>query len=114
MKYYDKLIFELSQEGRSGFSLPVNRYPAAPEVPAGLKRQSALKLPQVSEPDVVRHYTNLSQMNFGVDTGFYPLGSCTMKYNPKIRKLRQCRASAACILSWKTPWCPVPARCTRK
>ena len=86
MKYYDKLVFELSQEGRTGFSLPVNRYPAAPEVPAALKRQSALNLPQVSEPDVVRHYTNLSQMNFGVDTGFYPLGSCTMKYNPKINE----------------------------
>ena len=86
MKYYDKLIFELSQEGRCGFSLPANRYPAAPEVPAQLQRQSALNLPQVSEPDVVRHYTNLSQMNFGVDTGFYPLGSCTMKYNPKINE----------------------------
>ena len=86
MKYYDKLVFELSQEGRTGFSLPVNKYPAAPEVPSALKRQSALNLPQVSEPDVVRHYTNLSQMNFGVDTGFYPLGSCTMKYNPKINE----------------------------
>ena len=86
MKYYDKLVFELSQEGRTGFSLPVNKYPAAPEVPTALKRQSALNLPQVSEPDVVRHYTNLSQMNFGVDTGFYPLGSCTMKYNPKINE----------------------------
>ena len=86
MKYYDKLVFELSQEGRCGYSLPVNKYPAAPEVPSALKRQSALRLPQVSEPDVVRHYTNLSQMNFGVDTGFYPLGSCTMKYNPKINE----------------------------
>ncbi len=86
MKYYDKLVFELSQEGRTGFSLPVNRFPAAPEIPSALKRQGALNLPQVSEPDVVRHYTNLSQMNFGVDTGFYPLGSCTMKYNPKINE----------------------------
>ena len=86
MKYYDKLVFELSQEGRTGFSLPVNKFPSAPEVPAGLRRESALNLPQVSEPDVVRHYTNLSQMNFGVDTGFYPLGSCTMKYNPKINE----------------------------
>ena len=86
MKYYDKLIFELSREGRCGFSLPQNRYPAAPELPAAVKRSSALNLPEVSEPDVVRHYTNLSQMNFGVDTGFYPLGSCTMKYNPKINE----------------------------
>ena len=86
MKYYDKLIFELSQEGRCGYSLPVNQFPSAPEVPLGLRRQAPLLLPQVSEPDVVRHYTNLSQMNFGVDTGFYPLGSCTMKYNPKINE----------------------------
>ena len=86
MKYYDKLIFELSQEGRCGFSLPANSFPKGAELPAGLRRQSALDLPQVSEPDVVRHYTNLSQMNFGVDTGFYPLGSCTMKYNPKINE----------------------------
>ncbi len=86
MKYYDKLIFELSKEGRCGYSLPVNKFPAAPEVPHALRRESPLPLPQVAEPDVVRHYTNLSQMNFGVDTGFYPLGSCTMKYNPKINE----------------------------
>ena len=86
MKYYDKLIFELSKEGRKGYSLPANRFPAAPELPAALKRDAALHLPQVSEPEVVRHYNNLSQMNFGVDTGFYPLGSCTMKYNPKINE----------------------------
>ena len=86
MKYYDKLIFELSKEGRCGFSLPVNSFPSGAELPAGLRRESALELPEVSEPDVVRHYTNLSQMNFGVDTGFYPLGSCTMKYNPKINE----------------------------
>ena len=86
MKYYDKLIFELSKEGRCGFSLPVNKFPEAPEVPLQLRRSAPPALPQVSEPDVVRHYTNLSQMNFGVDTGFYPLGSCTMKYNPKINE----------------------------
>ena len=86
MKYYDKLIFECSKEGRCGYSLPQNAFPAAEELPAALRRQAPLHLPQVSEPDVVRHYTNLSQMNFGVDTGFYPLGSCTMKYNPKINE----------------------------
>ena len=86
MKYYDKLIFELSKEGRTGYSLPVNKFPASPEVPQQLRRQAPLCLPEVSEPDVVRHYTNLSQMNFGVDSGFYPLGSCTMKYNPKINE----------------------------
>ena len=86
MKYYDKLVFELSREGRTGYSLPANPYPAAPEVPSALRRGVPLRLPEVSEPDVVRHYNNLSQMNFGVDTGFYPLGSCTMKYNPKINE----------------------------
>ena len=86
MKYYDKLIFELSRHGRTGYSLPENEFGQAPEVPDTLSRKSELKLPEVSELDTVRHYTNLSQMNFGVDTGFYPLGSCTMKYNPKINE----------------------------
>ncbi len=87
MKYYDKLIFDLSKEGRQGYSLPANKWEASvSELPAGLLRAEAPDLPQVSELDVVRHYTNLSQMNFGVDSGFYPLGSCTMKYNPKINE----------------------------
>ena len=87
MKYYDKLIFDLSKEGRQGYSLPANKWEAlVSELPAGLLRAEAPALPQVSELDVVRHYTNLSQMNFGVDSGFYPLGSCTMKYNPKINE----------------------------
>ncbi len=86
MKYYDKLIFELSKEGRCAYSLPENEFPETFSVPAGLARTSGPELPEVSEVDVVRHYTNLSQMNFGVDTGFYPLGSCTMKYNPKINE----------------------------
>ena len=88
MKYYDKLIFELSQPGRCGFSLPDNGYGevSCTELPSALQRAQAPELPQVSEPEVVRHYTNLSSMNFGVDTGFYPLGSCTMKYNPKINE----------------------------
>lgn len=85
MKYYDKLVFELSREGRSAFSVAENGLEEVP-VDAALARSTALPLPQLSEPDVVRHYTNLSQMNFGVDTGFYPLGSCTMKYNPKINE----------------------------
>jgi len=88
MKYYDKLIFELSKQGRRGYSLPEPciKCQGTNAIPAGLLRSNAPELPQVSEVDVVRHYTNLSQMNFGVDTGFYPLGSCTMKYNPKINE----------------------------
>ncbi|MBD5187314.1 MAG: aminomethyl-transferring glycine dehydrogenase subunit GcvPB [Bacteroidales bacterium] len=88
MKYYDKVIFELSRPGRKGYELPVNTFGVDGEktIPADLMRQAPLELPEVSEPDVVRHYTNLSMKNFGVDTGFYPLGSCTMKYNPKINE----------------------------
>lgn len=88
MKYYDKLIFELSREGRKGYELPKNSFntDGISEIPADLRRSEPLEMPQVSELDVVRHYTNLSTKNFGVDTGFYPLGSCTMKYNPKINE----------------------------
>jgi glycine dehydrogenase subunit 2 len=85
MRYYDRLIFELSKPGRCAYSLP-HCEKASLGLPEGLLRAEAPALPEVSEVDVVRHYTNLSQMNFGVDTGFYPLGSCTMKYNPKINE----------------------------
>ncbi len=85
MKYYDTLVFELSKKGRQGWSLPERKLGhGTDEIPSGLRRATAPRLPEVSEGDAVRHYTNLSNMNFGVDTGFYPLGSCTMKYNPKL------------------------------
>ncbi len=83
--FYSKLVFELSQPGRMGYRLPDNKLPEV-ELPEQLKRTSALELPEVDEPTVVRHYNNMSTNNFGVDTGFYPLGSCTMKYNPKINE----------------------------
>lgn len=88
MKTYDKLIFEVSQEGRRGYSLPKNNYGKdyLKDLPSDLMREKPAELPEVSELDVVRHFTNLSSKNFGVDTGFYPLGSCTMKYNPKINE----------------------------
>jgi len=78
----------LSRQGRKGYSLPTDKYGinSLETIPAGLRREENLGLPEVSELDVVRHYTNLSSKNFGVDTGFYPLGSCTMKYNPKINE----------------------------
>lgn len=86
-EYYGKLIYELSRAGRRGASLPDNGTPdATASIPAGLLRTEAPRLPEVDEPTVVRHYTNMSANNFGVDTGFYPLGSCTMKYNPKINE----------------------------
>ena len=84
-KLYGNLIFELSQEGRKGYSLPKNRF-GHYDVPQELRRQEDARLPECDEMTVVRHYTNLSANNFGVDNGFYPLGSCTMKYNPKINE----------------------------
>ena len=80
----EPLIFEISRPGRCAVRLPELDVPPA-ELPEGLVRED-LPLPEVSEPDLTRHYTHLSQMNYGVDTGFYPLGSCTMKYNPKINE----------------------------
>ncbi|MBQ9187481.1 MAG: aminomethyl-transferring glycine dehydrogenase subunit GcvPB [Prevotella sp.] len=82
-KLYGHLIFELSQPGRRGYSLPKNRF-GNYTVPRELCREEDARLPECDEMTVVRHYTNLSGNNFGVDNGFYPLGSCTMKYNPKI------------------------------
>jgi glycine dehydrogenase subunit 2 len=84
-RLYGNLIFELSQEGRSGYSLPKNKF-GSYEVPASMRRKEDAALPECDEMTVVRHYTNLSANNFGVDNGFYPLGSCTMKYNPKINE----------------------------
>ena len=104
MKYYDKLIFEISRPGRVGYSLPKNWstdnrqqttdkpdgefsiFNSQFSIPSALLRDTPAELPEVSELDVVRHYTNVSNKNFGVETGFYPLGSCTMKYNPKINE----------------------------
>ncbi|MBR6867653.1 MAG: aminomethyl-transferring glycine dehydrogenase subunit GcvPB [Prevotella sp.] len=84
-RLYGNLIFELSQEGRKGYSLPKNRF-GRYEVPQELRRSEDAALPECDEMTVVRHYTNLSANNFGVDNGMYPLGSCTMKYNPKINE----------------------------
>jgi glycine cleavage system P protein (glycine dehydrogenase) subunit 2 len=77
----EPLIFEVSRKGRKGVSLPACDVPET-AIPSQLCR-SELPLPEVSEIDLVRHYVRLSQLNYAVDTGFYPLGSCTMKYNPK-------------------------------
>lgn len=89
-KYYGKLIFELSRPGRMAYSLPDNRcgeqFGILNEIPTSLLRDASLALPELDELSVVRHYNNMSNNNFGVDTGFYPLGSCTMKYNPKINE----------------------------
>ena len=81
----ENLLFEQSQPGRVGYSI------ATPDVPlvspdSSLIRDEIEGFPELSEVDVVRHYTRLSTWNYGVDSGFYPLGSCTMKYNPKVNE----------------------------
>ncbi|QVK16861.1 aminomethyl-transferring glycine dehydrogenase subunit GcvPB [Mycoplasmatota bacterium] len=89
MKNYDKLIFELSKKNRKGYSLPpldVDPIDIKQTIPQEFLRQTETDLPEVSENDIMRHYVNISNKNYGVDTGFYPLGSCTMKYNPKINE----------------------------
>jgi len=83
-----KLLYELSKDGKIGYSLPKDNLPIV-EISEYLPKDWIRKevfLPQVSEPEVVRHFVNLSTLNYGIDTGFYPLGSCTMKYNPKINE----------------------------
>lgn len=85
----DQLIFERSKEGRRAYRLPecaVDSVDLDALIPKALRREAPADLPEISEPELVRHYTHLSTKNFGVDTGFYPLGSCTMKYNPKINE----------------------------
>ncbi|MED1674404.1 aminomethyl-transferring glycine dehydrogenase subunit GcvPB [Pallidibacillus thermolactis] len=83
------LIFEISKEGRIGYSLPEMDVPEEQIetlIPEEYIRTEEAGLPEVSELDIMRHYTDLSKRNHGVDSGFYPLGSCTMKYNPKINE----------------------------
>jgi glycine dehydrogenase subunit 2 len=79
-------LFERSRPGRGGGKVPHPPKDALDRIPAGQLRAEGPRLPEVSEPELARHYVNLSQLNYGVDTGFYPLGSCTMKYNPKVNE----------------------------
>lgn len=86
---YNKTLIEISKKGRKAYSLPkldIDDVQIDSILDKRLLREKELNLPEVSELDIARHYTLLSAKNFGVDTGFYPLGSCTMKYNPKINE----------------------------
>ncbi len=85
-----KLIYELSSKGRGGVRIPEDRISVGEIIPSELLRGDLAELPEVSESEVVRHYTRLSRLNYSVDTEFYPLGSCTMKHNP-----RACEAAAS-------------------
>jgi len=80
-KALEPLLFELARPGRAGRHV---RDEGTADIPAQFRRTAPLELPELTEPQVVRHYTHLAQLNYAVDTGMYPLGSCTMKYNPKI------------------------------
>lgn len=100
MREYNKLIFEVSKEGRRGSRLPEMDVPAvdpAAVLGSGALRETPPRLPEVTEGDAVRHYTLLSNKNYGVDTGFYPLGSCTMKYNPKLNEEAAAMAGFAAV-----------------
>jgi glycine dehydrogenase subunit 2 len=79
-------LFERSRPGRGGDKIPHPPKDALDRLPAGQRRTTPAALPEMNEPDVVRHYVNLSQLNHAIDTGFYPLGSCTMKFNPKLNE----------------------------
>jgi glycine dehydrogenase subunit 2 len=80
-----KLIYERSQPGRRAGRPPRPDLPV-PEPPSELRRAEPPRLPEIAEPDLLRHFTELSTQNFGIDTGFYPLGSCTMKHNPRVNE----------------------------
>ncbi|HMU97012.1 MAG TPA: aminomethyl-transferring glycine dehydrogenase subunit GcvPB [Elusimicrobiota bacterium] len=86
-KVVEPLSFEKSAPGRKGLPWPVCDVPVVPvekQIPANLLRKDPAQLPELSEPQVVRHFTRLSHLNYSIDTNFYPLGSCTMKHNPKV------------------------------
>jgi len=117
----EQLIFEHSRPGRSAEA----QYPLdapAPSLPEHLRRRSTPLLPEVSELQAVRHFTRLSQLNFSIDTHFYPLGSCTMKYNrARVTSTRCCRGSWAAIRSRpsrpgraSSSACTSSRRCSRK
>jgi glycine dehydrogenase subunit 2 len=80
-----KLIFEKSRPGRRAAQIPKPDLPV-PDVPEELRRRRPPRLPELAEPEIVRHFTALADRTFGVDTGFYPLGSCTMKHNPRVNE----------------------------
>ena len=99
-----QLIFEKGRTGRNGFKIQKTDVPVKTSIPANLQRKTDNNLPEVSELDVVRHYTSLANKNFCVDTNFYPLGSCTMKYNPKFTEICGLPGFKTCTLFAATLW----------
>jgi len=89
MRKDDRLVFEKSKAGKRGYYLPnekIPEYRLNEMFEEDTIRSEEARLPELSEVEVVRHYTNLSKLNHSIDNGFYPLGSCTMKYNPKLNE----------------------------
>ncbi len=102
-RWSEPLVFEIGISGREGNNLRnLNCDYGSCSLPENLIREELPSLPQISEPEIARHFTHLSQMNFGVDQGFYPLGSCTMKYNPKINE----RLATSDGIHWVHPYQP--------
>ncbi len=93
----EPLVFEKSSEGKKGYSFTDEQVDEELDFPKSLEREEPPNLPSLSETEVVRHYTRLSEMNYGVDSGIYPLGSCTMKYNPKISEEIASLDTASCL-----------------
>ena len=83
---YNRLIFENSVPGKCAYSLPELDVPEVDLADVDVPLRKELDFPEVSEGDLIRHYLNISTKNYSIDKGFYPLGSCTMKYNPKINE----------------------------
>jgi len=99
------IIFELGREGRQGCRVPLPEVPITEPlegIPSAMRAQEPPRLPQVAELDLVRHFTRLSHRNYSVDSGFYPLGSCTMKYNPRINE----QVAALPGFAWIHPYQP--------
>jgi glycine dehydrogenase subunit 2 len=102
-----QLLFELSKPGCRAVQLPacdVPERPLADLLPPGALSDAPLPLPELSEPDVVRHFVNLSTRNMSVDTNFYPLGSCTMKYNPKRNERLVAQPTMADLHPYQPEW----------
>ncbi|MFQ6020198.1 MAG: hypothetical protein ACE5KW_05530 [Dehalococcoidia bacterium] len=114
-----RLSFDLSRPGRRGCTLPALDVPRS-ELPAADLLRSDLNLPEMAQNEIVRYFLALSRLNYSVDTGFYPLGSCTMKYNPKVNEDaarlpgspslircspgRRCRERWPSCTSWRSRW----------
>src|SRR5512141_2282499 len=98
------LIFEKSRPGRIGCNVPTCDTPSVDISEAVGETRKELNLPEVAELDLLRHFTHLSHINYGIETGFYPLGSCTMKYNPKINERTAALPGFALIHPMQPDW----------